>query len=375
MAAAAPGRTAAQQVGAEVPPDAIPEVTAVRPNQGAPGQEVLVIIEGKNFSPGVYVSFANPFLHAVSTRRVSPTELEARIAIGAKAQPGTVSLFVSNPGSTVAATPFTVTSVGPSVVPAEAAAPAAPMPAPSAQAPAETSPQASAPEVTRIEPPRAAPGSQTTLKISGKNFAKGVKVAFSNPGIRVLGVQSSKDSEIEAQIEVAADAANGTTGLFVVNPDESETEVTFEISSQGSAAPSAAPAASSTAPTSQPPATSTPASKPATKPPAAAKGAGEALKFDVIGLSDVAAILQSRNKPKGTLALAGGKLSFEEAGKTIFAVPSSDIKEVGENVILGVNTGTFHIILTSGQTYNFIAASFRPSDSQSIIEALRKALK
>jgi cellobiose-specific phosphotransferase system component IIA len=40
-----------------------------------------------------------------------------------------------------------------------------------------------------------------------------------------------------------------------------------------------------------------------------------------------------------------------------------------------VNTGTFHIILNSGQAHNFIAASLRPADSQSIIDALRKALK
>lgn len=376
MTVIAPAAGAAQQAAADVPPDATPEVTAVHPNQGVLGQEVAVVIEGKNFSPGVYISFSNPALHAVSTRRVSPTELEARIAVGSKAQPGTISLFVSNPGSTVAEVPFSVTGTASAAAPpAEPAAPAAAMPAPAAPAQAETTAEARAPEVTRIEPPRAAPGSQTTLKISGKNFAKGVKVAFTNPGIRVLGVQSSKDSEIEAQIQVAADAATGTTGMYIVNPDDNETEVTFEVSSESSSAASAAPAASSTAPTAQAPATTTPAPQPTTKPTAAAKGAGEALQFDVISLGDVASILQSRNKPKGTLSLTEGKLRFEEAGKEVFSVLASEVKEVGENVVLGVNTGTFHIILASGQTYNFIAASFRAADSQSIIDALHKALK
>jgi hypothetical protein len=372
MATAAPARTAAQQTVADVPPDATPQVTAVRPNQGAPGQEVAVVIEGRNFSPGAYISFSNPALHAVSTRRVSPTELEARIAIGTKAATGTVSLFVSNPGSTVAETPFSVTSVGLAAAPAEPAAPAAPIPATSAPAQAATSAEATSPEVTRIEPPRAAPGSQTTLKITGKNFAKGVKVAFSNPGIRVLGVQSSQDSEIEARIQVAADAATGTTGMFVVNPDDNETEVTFEVSSEGSSATSATPAASSTA---QAPATTTSAPQPTTKPAAAAKGAGEALQFEVISLSDITSVLESHNKPKGTLSLADGKLRYEEGGKEVFSVPASEVKEIGANFILGVNTGTFHVILTSGQTYNFIAASFRVADSQSIIDALQKALK
>jgi hypothetical protein len=375
MGAVTPARSAAQQPVADVPPDATPQVTAVRPNQGAPGQEVSVVVEGKNFSPGVYISFSNPAVHAVSTRRLSPTELEARIAIGTRAPVGTVSLYVSNPGSTVADVPFTVMGTGaPAARPAEPAPPAAPTPTTSVPAPGEASAEAGAPEVTRIEPPRAAPGSQTTLKISGRNFARGVKVAFSNPGIRVLGVESSKDSEIEARIQVAADAPTGTTGMFIVNPDDNETEVTFEISSEASSATSAAPAASSTAPTAQAPATTTPAAQPTSKP-ATAKSAAGALQFEVISLSDVTSVLESRSKPKGMLSLAGGKLRYEEGGKEVFSVPVAEIKEIGENFILGVNTGTFHVILANGQTYNFIAASFRAADSQSIMESLRAARK
>jgi len=371
-----PASAPAQQATADVPPDATPEISAVRPNQASPGEEVAVTIDGMNFSPGVYVSFSNPAVHAVSTRRVSPTQLEARVAVGTKAQPGTISLFVSNPGSTVAEVPFSVVGAGSAAPPAESAAPAAAMPAISAPAKAETSAQAAAPEVTRIEPPRAARGSQVALKISGKNFAKGVKVAFSNPGIRVLEVQADKDTEIEARIQVAPDAATGTTGMFVFNPDDNETEVTFEVAAEGAAGTSAAPApAPPSAPTAQGSATAAPVGQSASNPAAAAKRAGEALQFDVISLGDVASILQTRNKPKGTLSLEGGKLRFEEAGKEVFSVPVSEIKEVGENQILGVSTGTFHVILTSGRTYNFIAASFRPADSQSMLESLRGALK
>jgi len=369
-----PASAPAQQATADVPPDATPEVTAVRPNHASPGEEVAVVIDGKNFSPGVYVSFSNPAVHAVSTRRVSPTQLEARIAVGAKAQPGTISVFVSNPGSTVAEVPFTVMGAGSAASPAESVAPAAAVPATSAPARAETSAQAPAPEVTRIEPPRAARGSQVALKISGKNFAKGVKVAFSNPGIRVLSVQADKETEVAAQIQIAADAATGTTGMFVVNPDDNETEVTFEVAAEGTAAGTAAPTSTPAARTTQAPATTAPAGQPASKT-AATKGVSEALQFDVISLGDVASILQSRNKPKGTLTLAGGKLRFEEAGKEVFSVPVSGIKEVGANLILGVNTGTFHVILSSGQTYNFIAASLRPADSQSMLESLRGALR
>lgn len=85
--------------------------------------------------------------------------------------------------------------------------------------------------------------------------------------------------------------------------------------------------------------------------------------------------MQARNKPKGALALEGGKLRFEEAGKEVFTVATTDVKEVDVNMLLGMNTGTFHIILSSGQTYDFVATSLRPGDTQSMVDALKRALK
>ena len=75
------------------------------------------------------------------------------------------------------------------------------------------------------------------------------------------------------------------------------------------------------------------------------------------------------------LALEGGKLRFEEAGKEVFAVAATDVKEVEVNILFGMNTGTFHVILSSGQTYNFVATSLRPADSQVMVDALKRALK
>ena len=97
-------------------------------------------------------------------------------------------------------------------------------------------------------------------------------------------------------------------------------------------------------------------------------------RFDVYNLGDVASLLQSHNKTKGTLIVTGQKLTYEESGQEVFSTPLSEIKEVDANIILGLNTGTFHINLTSGKTYNFIAGSLRPADSQSIIDSLRKAI-
>ena len=321
----------------DIQPDATPQIQQLNPGQAAPGDEVTIVIKGQNFAPGAYVSFTNPSIHVVSTRRVSGTELEVKLAISTKAQPGAFSLYVSNPASSVAEAAFTV---GAAAVPAPATPAAPPTPA------AEVHPsESTTPEVTSVDPPRAAPGTKTNLKITGKNFAQGAKVSFSNSGIRVLETTASKTTELTVRLQIAADALTGKTSLFVVNPDDSEAEAPFEV----------AGGTTKTAAVSEP-----------------ATSAGQ--RFDVYNLGDFASLLQSHNKTKGTLIVTGQKLTYEESGQEVFSTPLSEIKEVDANIILGLNTGTFHINLTSGKTYNFIAGSLRPADSQSILDSLRKAI-
>jgi hypothetical protein len=339
----------------EIPPDATPQVQRVNPSQAAAGAEVTIVVEGQNFSPGAYVSFTNPAIHVVSTRRVSGTQLEVMLAISRKASPGAVSLYVSNPASSAAEAAFTIVAAA-TAAPEAPAAPSAPPAPPSPTEPStpaapstpaeEVHPsESSAPEVASVDPPRAAPKSEVSLKIRGKNFAQEAKVSFSNPGILVLETTVSTTTELTVRIQIAADAPTGKTSLFVVNPDDSEAEASFEVTGRTTKA-------------------------------AAVSGSANAAeeRFEVYNLADVASIHQSHNKIKGTLILTGQMLTYEEAGKEVFSTSLSDIKEVGANVILGLNTGTFHINLTSGKTYNFIASSLRPADSQSVIDSLRKAI-
>ena len=205
--------------------------------------------------------------------------------------------------------------------------------------------ESSTPEVTRIDPSSAGPKSEASLKIEGRNFVQGAKVSFSNPGIRVLETAVSTDTELTVRIQIAPDAPPGKTSLFVVNPDESEAEASFEVTGETSKTGTGAEQAGS---------------------------AGE--RFDVYNLGDVTSIFQTHGKTKGTLIVAGQTLIYEEAGKKVFSTPLLDIKEVDANVIFGLNTGTFHIKLTTGKSYNFVAGSLRPADSQSVIDSLRKAI-
>lgn len=355
--AAAPIPTGAQ-TAAQIPPDATPQIQEVKPNQVAAGSEVQVVVNGQNFSAGAYVSFSDPQVHVVSSRCVSPTQLEADLAISKKARPGAVTLYVSNPASTVAETVFTILEAAPAQPPAPATPPppSKPSPAPPAPAPApEVHPAApGAPEVVKVEPASAQRGDQAKLKITGKNFAPGAKVAFSNSGVRLVDVNASTTTEMTATIQVAPDAKTGPTSLFVVNPDESEVEAAFEIIPPGGSGEK--PAATETAGAT------------ATSPAANQT-------FSVYNLGNAASILQSAGKTNATLAISGGKLKCDEGGKEVFSAALTDIQEVEENSIFGVKSGTFHIILRTGKTYNFIASSLKPADTEAIIAALHAVIK
>jgi hypothetical protein len=363
----------------EITPESTPMITDFNPKQAAVGEEVKLVIEGKNFAPGVYVSFSTPLVHAIAVTRESATKLEVTVRIGKKAEADVISLYVSNTASVVAEAPFKIVPL----LPGSTTAPPGAGLAASSSAQAATattaqpaSPQAVAPEIQKIDPPVAPRGGQVELKITGKNFLKGAKVAFSNSGIRVLDTQVNKDTELVARIQIRPDAAPGETNLFVVNPDEEEAEAPFVLAEEVSTAPASSVSAAPTAPAAPPTAPSTPTPPAASSArPVPAKTGAEALRFEVYGIADVSAVLQARNKPKGALALEGGKLRFEEAGKEVFAVATTDVKEVDVNMLLGINTGTFHVILSSGKTYNFVATSLRPADSQVMVDALKRALK
>ncbi len=342
-------RSLPAQQSTDVLPTAAAQIAKVTPDRATVGSSVTIEIEGSDFSSGAYVSFSTPAVRVVSTDRQDATKIRTQVEINASAMPGAITLFVSNPAGPAAQIPFTV------VPPAGPPSPSTPGP----QMKTTFAP-ANAPEVKSVEPTKVGPGSQTTLKIKGKGFVDGANVSFSNPGIRVLATRFQKSSELAVDIQVASDAATGSTSLFVVNPDDSEVEHAFEIS--GAAVTTDVP---TTATTTE----STTTSKTKTQSEANEQ------KFEVYNVGEAGAILHNPTQAKGTLILGSGKLRYEEGGKEVFSVKAAEIQEIATNVIFGINTGTFHVILRSSKTYNFASATLRPADTQAMVESLRRALQ
>ena len=340
--------------------EAVPTITSVQPSSAQPGSRTTVKIAGENFQPGAYVSFSDPAIHVLATGRTSETELEVDAAVGEMAKQQSVVLYVSNPSGASAQTAFAITT----------AAPAATAPQQSQTAPANGL------VVTKVDPPQAAAGSNQSVKVTGKHFKEGAKVAFANPGIRVLSTEFKKSTQLIAHIEIAPNAPAGKTSLFVINPDGSEVEVAFEVGA-GGPANSGSPASAGTTPGAETAPSSgttastggTAAEKPSTSSNATTK------QFSVYNLGEATSILQNPDKAAGELGIKGGKLQYEQDGKVVFTAKAGEIQEIAPNVFFGLNTGTFHIILTSGKRYNFVASSLAPADTNSIVESLRSALK
>jgi hypothetical protein len=207
------------------------------------------------------------------------------------------------------------------------------------------------PEVTAVDPSSAAQGSTVLVKITGRNFGKGAKVSFANPDIRVMETNDLSPTELTARIQVAPKAATGTTSLYVTNPNYRQAELPFEVTGTTPAKPAAAPAA--TTPGAQ-------------VPPSE-------LRFEVTHIKGKKILTPT--KLKGILTYTKGKLRFEEGGQEIFTLARADIKEIEMNMLLGVSTNSFHIILTSGKKYDFWAASLKPVETKFIADSLKRALQ
>ena len=427
---------AAQQPSSDVPPDATPEIQQINPAHAVPGAHLTVIIQGSNFSDSAYASSTSAAIHVDASKRVSATQLEVQVTVSASAQPGTVSLQVSNPASQVAETTFTIitaetqsvpatppqnqkpadptapatpqtapapaapqtpaapvppTAPAPPAAPANPASPAAPpatappaqpaapgdpasppsgltppagepnpaaLPAPAAPAapsapvtpdapPAPASP--AGPEVAAVNPARVGQGFDVDLKITGHGFSPKAKVSFANQGVRLVGITTSSSTALTVHIKVAGDAAVGKSSLFVINPDDNEAEVPFEVVKKGTVAPPPQnPNAPGTVPAADPTLTQ---------------------RFDAFHFGNPTEIFHTHGKVKGALVISEGTAKYQEDGKTLINISLSEIKDVKTSPM-----GGFRIIVNSGKTTHFAAASLKGSDARVIVDALEKAM-
>lgn len=139
-----------------------PEITAIHPEKGGVGDEV--IITGKNFSTAQVVIFGN-----TENTPASRSDAEIRTAVPAGLTPGNVSVTVKTEGGNSNSVSFTV------------------LPSP--------------PEITSIEPDRGSVGME--IMLVGKHFASATSVTFGSKSVTVF--ISNADTELKLNIPEALD--------------------------------------------------------------------------------------------------------------------------------------------------------------------------
>jgi len=94
-------------------------------------------------------------------------------------------------------------------------------------------PVGTGPSISSLNPTSAAPGSSTTLIISGINLTGASAVTF-NPstGINVTSIQSTA-TQVTAQLTIASDAPAGNRSVTVTTPGGTSNALTFAISGGG----------------------------------------------------------------------------------------------------------------------------------------------
>jgi hypothetical protein len=378
----------AQDESPNIPPTATPQILQITPNQATPGAHLEATIQGKNFSSGASVASGSSAVHVDSAKRVSATQITVQLSVSDSAQPGEISLLVSNPSSGAAASTFTIMAAqpppapnapepnpepakpdtpapttepaqpatpqtlpgNPSTPPTPEVNPPAPEPATPATPPAPAAPvELPEPVVVQVTPRKVCQGFDIDMRVAGKNFVQGTKVSFASEGIHVVGISSYSDTEITVHIKVAGDAIPGKTSLFVINPDDNEAESSIEIALKGTFAQ----------PTPPPSSPNSPATADATY----------TQRFDAFHLGNPTEIFHVHGKVKGSLIISADTVKYEEDGKTLVNISLSAIKDVKTAMM-----GQFEIKLDSGKSIHFAAASLKGSDATAIVAAIEKAM-
>jgi hypothetical protein len=203
--------------------------------------------------------------------------------------------------------------------------------------------------VTAVSPARVGQGFDVDLKITGHGFSPKAKVSFANQGVRLVEITTSSSTALTVHIKVAGDAAVGKSSLFVINPDDNEAEAPFEVVRKGTVAPPPLnPNAPGTVPAADPTLTQ---------------------RFDAFHFGNPTEIFHTHGKVKGALVISEGTVKYQEDGKTLVNISLSEIKDVKTSPM-----GGFRIIVNSGKTTHFAAASLKGSDARTIVDALEKAM-
>jgi hypothetical protein len=170
----------------------VPVLNGLTPSSGEKGNNYSVTLMGSNFISNSTVNVSGSGVTVSGVSVVNANQIDATFSISSSATEGTRNVTVTNPspgGGTSSAVGFTVNST--------------PNPVPS---------------LSSISPASAAPGSNTSVTLSGSNFVSGATINVSGSGVSVSNVTVASANQITATFSVSSGASTGARSVTVTNP-------------------------------------------------------------------------------------------------------------------------------------------------------------
>jgi hypothetical protein len=166
----------------------VPKVTSVSPNKVAEtASGFKVTITGTGFTSGATVKSSTSGVTFSSVTVSSSTKITAKVSVTANATTGLSNVLVSDPGQGTGACTGCLTIDH-------------------------------APVITKLSPATGAHGKTSTVKVTGKYFASGIKAKFSGSGITVT-ITKVTSTTLTMTVKISSSAAKGSRSLTVTNSD------------------------------------------------------------------------------------------------------------------------------------------------------------
>jgi hypothetical protein len=179
-----------------------PSVSGVGPDTIGPGGQRAITLTGNGFTTDTRVTIPGGGVAVTSVAATGSHTLVVGLSTSSVAVPGPRDLIVTNPGDAGQTTCAGCLTVTP------------------------------APVVLDVTPAVLGGGAQTTVTVTGANFADGARLSFAGSGVAILSQQRVDANTLTAVVSVAGAAVPGARTVSVINGDagKGSTATAFAVS-------------------------------------------------------------------------------------------------------------------------------------------------
>jgi hypothetical protein len=239
-------------------------------------------------------------------------------------------------------------------------------PQPTEQKKGSTAP---APALDSISPNSASPGAEGDLTLTGKNFDSGTGLRMNCPEAApsITNFKVESPTRAVAHVRFPFNTKEGPCELYLAQGSAGG-NTTGEMAASGAGTPSVTQVKSDITFT-----ISIPSAMPMALP-VVYIGEGEMQFMDVMMKVQQAMQGSWQDAGKPLLLVTKGEVKLNQGDKTVFTLPASNVKEVGQMSMMGQTVGVFRLVCNDGKIYNFMEQESSDLPKGKTVEILKASL-